>query len=30
LIDIREYSEGGQDLFVRMSAADLGKSLLWF
>lgn len=28
LIDIREYSEGGQDLFVRMSAADLGKSLL--
>jgi hypothetical protein len=27
LLDIREYNEGGQDLFVRMAASELGKSL---
>lgn len=25
LLDIREYSEGGQDLYIRMAASDLGE-----
>ncbi|KAK3032634.1 hypothetical protein RJ639_036594 [Escallonia herrerae] len=26
LLDVRDYSEGGQDLYVRMAASDLGKT----
>jgi len=29
MLDIREYNEGGQDLFIRMAASELGKSLCY-
>ncbi|KAK2987252.1 hypothetical protein RJ640_017555 [Escallonia rubra] len=27
LLDVRDYSEGGQDLYIKMAASDLGKTL---
>jgi hypothetical protein len=31
LVDIREFSEGGQDLYIRMAISELGTiSLLFF
>ncbi|PNX71182.1 receptor-like serine/threonine-protein kinase SD1-8-like protein [Trifolium pratense] len=30
LFDIRSYSDGGQDLFVRLAASDIGDDCLYF